>query len=169
MPNLMKKKPIELSSILWCVFNNYNSDIKIPLPSNGRVSFISNVNMPKSYWTSIGYICINEFVFRVDVFEKIFYLARQKIKYGPFLESSDLMNPIGCNSNQLNDVLNFCGYETISLINNKKLYFFRQKKKELKKTKNNRMSKNTNKNKKKVSLDNKIDPNSPFAVLEKLL
>ena len=169
MPNLMKKKPIELSSILWCVFNNFNTNYKIPLPSNGRVSFISNVNMPKSYWTSIGYVCINEFVFRVDVFEKIFYLARQKIKYGPFLDSSDLMNPIGCTSDQLNDILNFCGYETISLINNKKLYFFKQKKNEIKKTKNNKISRKINKNKKNESLQTKIDPDSPFAVLEKLL
>ena len=165
----MKKKPIELSSILWCVFNNLNTNYKIPLPSNGRVSFISNVNMPKSYWTSIGYVCINEFVFRVDVFEKIFYLARQKIKYGPFLDSSDLMNPIGCTSDQLNDILNFCGYETISLINNKKLYFFKQKKNEIKKTKNNKISRKINKNKKNESLQTKIDPDSPFAVLEKLL
>ena len=167
MPNLMKKKSIELSSILWCIFNNFNSDYKIPLPSNGRVSFISNVNMPKSYWTAIGYICINKFVFRVDVFEKIFYLARQKIKYGPFLESSDLMNPIGCNGDQLNDILNFCGYETINLINNKKLYFFRQKKKETKKSKKNKTPRNKNKN--NETLQTKIDPDSPFAVLEKLL
>ena len=169
MPNLMKKKSIELSSILWIVYNDFNSDNKIPLPSDGRVSFISNTDMPKSYWTSIGYICINKFVFRVDVFEKIFYLARQKIKYGPFLESSDLTNPIGCNNDQLSNILNFCGYETISLINDKKLYFFRQKKKEIKKTKNNKISKNINKNKKNVSLQTKIDPDSPFAVLEKLL
>ena len=43
----------------------------------------------------------------MDVFEKIFFLARQKLKKGPFLESSDLMNPIGCNSNQLKDILAF--------------------------------------------------------------
>ena len=53
--------------------------------------------MPNNYWQSIGYININNFVFRIDVFEK-FFLARQKLKKGPFLESSDLMNPLGCNS-----------------------------------------------------------------------
>ncbi len=169
MPNLMKKKSIELSSILWSVFNEFESDQKIPLPSDGRVSFTSNINMPKTFWTSIGYICINGFIFRVDVFEKIFYLARQKIKYGPFLESSDLMNPIGCNSDQLSDILNFCGYETINLFNNKKLYFFQQKSKEIKKSSNNKTIKDKNKNRKKKPLQNKIDPDSPFAILEKLL
>ena len=85
MPNLMKKKSLELNAILWIVFNEFNSNDIIPLPTDGRVSFVSNTNMPNSYWDSIGYICINHFVFRVDVFEKIFYLARKKIKYGPFL------------------------------------------------------------------------------------
>ena len=99
---------------MWKVFNDFKSDEKIPLPKDGRVSFISNIEMPKTYWQSIGYICINKFAFRIDVFEKIFYLARKKIKFGPFLESADLMNSIGCNSEQLKDILNFCGYEPIN-------------------------------------------------------
>ena len=58
---------------------------------------------------------LNKFAFRVDVFEKIFYLARQKLNMDHFLESHDLMNPIGCNSNQLKDILDLCGYEVINL------------------------------------------------------
>ena len=167
IPHLMKKKSIELSAILWKIFNNNTSKELIPLPSDGRVSFISNINMPDSYWTSIGYICINNFAFRIDIFEKIFYLARKKIKYGPFLESADLMNPIGCNSQQLEDIMLFCGYETIFLIGDKKMYFFKQKtkalKKKIKKQKTKKIYKHENKQKKLN------DPNSPFAVLEKLL
>ena len=70
--------------------------------------------MPNDYWQSIGYINIKNFIFRIDIFEKIFFLARQKLKQGPFLESSDLMNPIGCNSNQLKDIMIFCGYEYLT-------------------------------------------------------
>ena len=125
------------------------------------------MNMPDSYWDAIGYICINQFAFRIDVFEKIFYLARKKIKYGPFLESADLMNPIGCNSDQLKDILTFCGYEEIILSNEKKLYFFIQKKNE--KKKNNRENNIKLKKKKNEKIQKKLDPNSPFAVLEKLL
>ena len=119
--------------------------------------------MPKSYWQSIGYICINDFAFRVDVFEKIFYLARKKIKSGPFLETPELMNPIGCNSNQLKDIMVFCGYEYVIISDEKKLFFINSNKKEAKKP--------INKNKdKKISREKiKKDPNSPFAVLEKLL
>ncbi len=167
MPNLMKKKSLELNSILWVVFNEFKSNNNIPLPTDGRVSFKSNTNMPDSYWDAIGYICINQFAFRIDVFEKIFYLARKKIKYGPFLESADLMNPIGCNSDQLKDILSFCGYEEIILSNEKKLYFFMQKKKE--KKKNNRENNIKLKKKKNEKIQKKLDPNSPFAVLEKLL
>ena len=41
MPNLLKKKSLELCSLLWKVFNDFKSDEKIPLPKDGRVSFIS--------------------------------------------------------------------------------------------------------------------------------
>ncbi len=171
MPNLLKKKSMELNSVLWKVFNSPNLENYIPLPKDGRVSFISEVEMPKNYWQSIGYVCIKNFAFRTDVFEKIFYIARKKIKYGPFLESSELMNPIGCNSDQLKNILEFCGYEAINLSNEKRLYFFQQKKVEAKK-KDKKNIKNINKkNKTKSSIkpQKKLDPNSPFAVLEKLL
>ena len=167
IPHLMKKKSIELSAILWKVYSKNISTGYLPLPTDGRVSFISKINMPPSYWTSIGYICINNFAFRVDVFEKIFYLARKKVKYGPFLESADLMNPIGCNSEQLEDLMLFCGYETISMIGDKKMYFFKKKTKSTHK----KVKKNITKKTHKLEVKPKkiVDPNSPFAVLEKLL
>ena len=167
IPNFMKKKPIELNAILWTLYNNYDSEYILPLPTDGRVSFTSNVEMPKSYWNSIGYINLNNFIFRVDVFEKVFYLARKKMKYGPCLESSDLMNPIGCNSNQLKDIMSFCGYEYITISDDKKLFFLSNKKKETKKNKINKLNKKINIKDDKDKIER--DPNSPFAVLEKLL
>ena len=166
IPNLLKKKPIELCAILWKTFYKTELNNPLPLPKNGRVSFTSDIKMPDSYWQSIGYINVKNFVFRIDVFEKIFFLARQKIKKGPFLESSDLMNPIGCSSDQLKDIMLFCGYDFLTTFDGKKLYYFNKNKIESKKI-------NRNKNKKvnKKTSINKIkrDPNSPFAVLEKLL
>ena len=167
MPNLMRKKPLELKSLLWKVFNQSNLDHFLPLPSDGRVSFTLDFEMPESYWQAIGYICVNKFAFRVDMFEKIFYLARKKIKYGPFLENADLMNPIGCNTGQLQDILNFCGYQVINLFNQKKLYFFKQRNNKVKK--NNSKIKLKTKNQKNNRIKRELDPNSPFAVLEKLL
>ena len=123
----MKKKSVELSAILWKLFNKNTYNESLPLPKDGRVSFSSKINMPSSYWISIGYICIKNFAFRIDIFEKIFYLARKKVKYGPFLESADLMNPIGCNSEQLEDIMLFCGYEIIFMIGDKKMYFLKKK------------------------------------------
>ena len=128
--------------------------------------------MPKSYWLAIGHICIDNFAVRVDVFERIFFLARQKIKLGPFLESSDLMNPIGCNSQQLINILSFCGFENITLGNEKKIFFYEQKKQK-------KIEKSDKKNKKKIikrsikettkRKEKKTNLNSPFAVLRKLL
>ena len=167
MPNLLKKKPLEFSAVLWKTFYQNSNDNVLPLPSNGRVSFMSETKMPENYWKSIGYINIKNFIFRIDVFEKVFFIARQKIKKGPFLESSDLMNPIGCNSNQLKDIMNFCGYEHLIISDEKKLFFHSNKKNETKKAQKNKLSKKTNKTIKKNKM--KRDPNSPFAVLEKLL
>ena len=121
IPNLLKKKPIETNAILWKTFYQNDLDEFLPLPLNGRVSFTTEIKMPNNYWQSIGYININNFSFRIDIFEKIFFLARQKIKKGPFLESSDLMNPIGCNSNQLKDIMLFCGYDCL-IISDEKNY-----------------------------------------------
>ena len=73
------------------------------------------------------------------------------------------MNPIGCNSEQLKDIMKFCGYDYLTISDEKKLYFLSNKKKEAK----NNASKNNNKKINKNVV--KKDPNSPFAVLEKLL
>jgi ATP-dependent RNA helicase SUPV3L1/SUV3 len=183
MPNLIKKAPMELKALLWRVFFDSNEVSFFPLPTDGRVSFITDTRMPDTYWSAIGYHCFNNFAVRVDVFERVFFLARQKIKYGPFIESSDLMNPIGCNSDQLQSILNFCGYESLFLADNKKIFFFKIKKqlKTIKKinTDKKKVIKIINKKTTKVvstkndksttKQKNKADPNSPFAVLEKLL
>ena len=163
----MKKKPLEFCAILWKTFNQNENNNYLPLPLNGRVSFTSKIKMPDSYWQSIGYINIKNFIFRIDVFEKIFFLARQKLKKGPFLESSDLMNPIGCNSDQLKDIMSYCGYKYLTLSDEKKLFFIANKKKEIKKDIKNKSNVKINKKNSKDKI--KIDPDSPFAVLEKLL
>ena len=167
IPNLLKKKPLEFCAILWKTYYQIENNNYLPLPSNGRVSFTSKINMPDNYWQSIGYINIKNFIFRIDVFEKIFFLARQKLKKGPFLESSDLMNPVGCNSDQLKDIMSYCGYEYLTLSDEKKLFFTAIKKKQTKKNINNKSNININKKNSKDKI--KRDPDSPFAVLEKLL
>ena len=79
IPNLLKKKPLEFSAVLWKTYHQNDKNEILPLPLNGRVSFISEIKMPDNYWKSIGYINVNNFVFRIDVFEKIFFIARHKI------------------------------------------------------------------------------------------
>ena len=129
--------------------------------------------MKEEYWAAIGYIKLNNFALRVDVFERIFFIARQKIKNGPFIDSSDLMNPVGCDRNQLKDILRFCGFSVIKLNNDRDLYYNQIKKvstklskpaiKKIDVKKRSKTTKKKNKDKKQA------DPNSPFAVLEKLL
>jgi hypothetical protein len=183
MPNFLKKQPMELNALLWKIFYEWDIDYAYPLPTDGRVSFITETKMPNSYWSAIGYYCLDNFAIRVDVFERVFFLARQKIKYGPFIESSDMMNPIGCNSDQLKNIMQFCGLESLNLGDNKKLFFFKLKKqnksikkmadnkKGIIKIKNKKIAKITKTKIKKLTSKKEIkaDPNSPFAVLGKLL
>ena len=93
--------------------NDFKFDGFLPLPKDGRVSFLTNHEMKKGYWLAIGYLKLYKFALRVDVFERVFFIARQKIKSGPFLDSPDLMNPVGCNKDQLKDILTFCGFSYI--------------------------------------------------------
>ena len=183
MPNFLKKVPMELNALLWKIFYSSEKINKFPLPKDGRVSFVPEIPMPDSYWLAIGYYCSNNFAVRIDVFERVFFLARQKIKYGPFIESSDMMNPIGCNSDQLKNILKFCGFDSLNLGDEKKLFFIKHKthihpkkrtiknKKKIITKRNEKKSiiiKNEDKKKNKKK-EIKADPNSPFAVLEKLL
>ena len=57
------------------------------------------------------------------MFLKEFFIARQKIKKGPFIDSSDLMNPVGCDRNQLKEILKFCGFSVLKLNNDRDLYY----------------------------------------------
>ena len=85
------------------------------------------------------------------------------------------MNPMGCNRDQLNDTLIFCGFKSIKFPNERFLFFY-ETKKPIIKTKKINISKKPKNNKiigtkKNIINKNKkpSDPNSPFAVLEKLL
>jgi len=172
MPNFLKKNAMELNAMLWKIYNQPKETAPFPLPRDGRVSFVPTISMPTSYWLAIGYICIDNFAVRVDIFERIFFLARQKIKSGPFIESSDLMNPIGCNSEQLSNILLFCGYNHITLGDEKKIFFYEYKNQtNLLKSSLSKKKKIIKTNKKQISKKKllKTDPNSPFAVLQKLL
>ena len=117
---------------------------------------------------------MNNFALRIDVFERIFFIARQKIKSGPFLDFADLMNPVGCNREQLKDILVFCRLSHIKFPNERFLFFYKSNK--VIKKPNRLVSKKINlksriTNKKILKKDKKkyADPDSPFAVLEKLL
>ena len=174
LPNFLKKNAMELNALLWKIFNKFSNSDFFPLPKDGRVAFNTKTKLPPSYWSAIGYVLIDDYAVRVDVFEKVFFFARQKIKSGPFLESSELMNPIGCDSTSLSKVLHFCGFDNIIMGNEKKIFFIKLDNiKKVKKTYNKKIKTNTTKTPKILNKRKKkkieADPNSPFAVLQKLL
>ena len=56
------------------------------------------------------------------MFLKNLLSRRQKLKKDLFLEFSDLMNPLGCNSDQLKDIMVFCGYEYLTISDGKTIF-----------------------------------------------
>ena len=87
---------------------------------------------------------------------------------GPFLESPELMNPIGCNSSQLANLLEFCNFNNIQIGDGKRLFLYENKTKKqvFKKIKKNIIQ---IKPRNVRRIEKKINPDSPFAVLQKLL
>jgi len=84
-----------------------------------------------------------------------------------------LMNPVGCNRDQLSDILVFCGFGSIKLSNERVLFYYLSKKNlpKSQKIKSKKIDLKSKFKNKKISNKNKksADPDSPFAVLEKLL
>ena len=83
------------------------------------------------------------------------------------------MNPVGCNRDQLKDILAYCGLSHIKFPNERYLFFYKlnkviSKPKRVVSKKINLKPKLKNK---KISkkIEKSLDPHSPFAVLEKLL
>ena len=79
------------------------------------------------------------------------------------------MNPIGCNSDQLANLLEFCGISNVIIGNQRRLFCYENTrfKKQNSKKKKAKPTKIIDK-KRKLKVKN-VDPNSPFAVLQKLL
>ncbi len=150
-PSFLKKNAIELRALLWKTYNLYNKKQLFPLPNDGRVFFQINFKMPESYWLAIGYIKVNNLAIRVDIIERLFFMVRQKNRLGVFIANAELMNLVGCNSEQLKEILFFLGYDSI-IMGNDQLLFIQKEIPKKKKINNNKKSKN-------------INSDSPFAVL----
>ena len=83
------------------------------------------------------------------------------------------MNPVGCNRDQLKDILVYCGLSFIKFPNERYLFFYESKKiiSKPKRAASKKIDLKPKLKNKKISkkIEKSIDPNSPFAVLEKLL
>mgnify|MGYP001226022097 CR=1 FL=1 len=158
-PSFMKKKAIELRAILWKIYNSYSKIHNFPLPTDGRVYFNVKDDLPLGYWRAIGYVLINKLAIRVDIYERVSYLTRRMSRYGPVIQSSSLMNLIGCTPDQLKEVLLFFNFDSIIMGNNQLLFF---RKKETKKIAvyKRKIVKKVKKKQVKINLD------SPFAILK---
>ncbi|MDC0498303.1 hypothetical protein OAO21_03965 [Alphaproteobacteria bacterium] len=83
------------------------------------------------------------------------------------------MNPVGCNREQLKDILAYCGLSYIKFSNDRFLFFYQPNKiiSKPKRVVSKKIDLKSKLKNKKISkkIEKPIDPNSPFAVLEKLL
>ena len=148
----MKKDSIELRSLLWKNYNGFERKINYPLPANGRVYFTTISDLPKSYWQAIGYIKIKNIALRVDIFERLFFMVRQKYRFGTFIQHSDLMNLVGCDSIVLKEILLYLNYDSVKMGNDQLIFSQNQNRKNIKpnfsKEKKNNLLKKEGKEKK---------------------
>ena len=108
--------------LLWENYNNFKQNTIYPLPTNGRVYFTDSSDLPKSYWQAIGYVKINKIALRVDIFERLYFMIRQKYRSGTFIENSDIMNLVGCDSAVLKKILLYLNYDSVKMGNDQLIF-----------------------------------------------
>ena len=168
IPTLLKPLSIKLRMIFWCIENDFKGAELIP--KDGLVSFHNNLKNLEKFWLSGGYKRIDDFLIRVDIFERVAVIIRNEGKKGKFLISDEMLSLSGTTRDQMAKILNKLGYKKIinTLVDNKNnsnIYIFEKHNKKKFKQNYSKYRKTKIKNNK---IKKNIDPNSPFAVLSKL-
>ncbi len=142
-PSFMKKESIELRALLWKNYKLFSKNFLYPLPSNGRVYFNIQNEIPDDYWLAIGYVRIDKIAVRVDIYERLFFMVRKKYRFGTFIQDPDLMNLVGCDSETLKKIMLFLNYESVYMGNDQLIFILKQEKKFIKRKSDIKRRKNS--------------------------
>ena len=127
LPRMLKPAAVDLRVTLWKNF--YNISNKIELPKSG-LNFIINKNKNvKKFLLICGFENFGDFFVRIDILERLFLKVMEETKDNNFEMSSEMMNLIGCNKENLIILFSLMGYKKLANKDNKNyLYTYRPKK-----------------------------------------
>ncbi|MBM09358.1 MAG: disulfide oxidoreductase [Magnetovibrio sp.] len=173
-PALLKLRPITLRAILWSV--NRGLSLPLKLPKNGRASIRIEESSPPEFLEAIGYRPLGLLAVRVEILERTAAEAWALNEKGQFKEPAQLMNLIGCNADELAEVLKHLGYHRETK-GSRKIYRLKRRQTGQTEPKNSYMkskqtkklkSKNLGKHYSKQRTSSNYNPDSPFAKLRNL-
>tara|TARA_B100001989_G_scaffold96910_1_gene67606 strand:+ start:827 stop:3292 length:2466 start_codon:yes stop_codon:yes gene_type:complete len=107
LPKMLKPKALNLRVSLWKLFNNTSNHI---LPKSG-LNFINNKNLNKDFMLLCGFEKFRDFYVRVDILEKLFIKMIDNTKNRKFNINSDMINLIGCSTENFHRLMNFMNYK----------------------------------------------------------
>jgi ATP-dependent RNA helicase SUPV3L1/SUV3 len=166
-PKLLKPRVAVFCSLLWAIKHGLNPIPKIP--AAGRVSVNYDESISSGFMQAAGYRRAGNLMVRVDILERITGILKSRAANNYFGIGPELLNLLGCSSDDIVSVLESLGYEREKQRSIKEkggpILYVRKKKKYTYKSANRRV-KNVELNdglyrRSKFSLDD-----SPFAKLK---
>jgi len=153
LPGLIKPSAIKLRAMLWGLAEDALFPLPVPMP--GRKSVAISKTVSPAFWQAIGYHRLGRRAVRVDIVERLAARAWLLSAAGPFTPPPELMNLLGCGAEPLFNVLENIGYQSDSIVGQRRLRRRRNAKPKIKGSV------------KSVSAL-LVDPYSPFAKLSEL-
>ena len=80
------------------------------MPKSG-LNFINNKNLDKDFMLLCGFEKFRDFYVRVDILEKLFIKMIDNTKNRKFNINSDMINLIGCSTENFHRLMNFMNYK----------------------------------------------------------
>jgi len=111
MPALIKPGPSAMKLRLWRVAQRIEAPLSIPAAGLSSVPF--DAAMPEGYYLMAGYGVCGPRAIRIDMFERLLVLLRQKNNAGPFPLTAQLWSPVGCGVTDFEAVMRALDYAPI--------------------------------------------------------
>ncbi|MBL4692517.1 MAG: disulfide oxidoreductase, partial [Magnetovibrio sp.] len=109
IPNLLRPAPVELSVLLWALFEEVE-----PLgpPPAGRVSLKREKHEPEGWLRAAGFRPAGKLFIRADMLERMAELAWKRLEdaKGPFVPNEDFLALAGCGVDELPPILQTLGF-----------------------------------------------------------
>ncbi|MBF0250505.1 MAG: disulfide oxidoreductase, partial [Alphaproteobacteria bacterium] len=110
IPALLRPAPVELSVLLWGVFED-GAEI-LPPPPAGRVSIKREKHEPEGWLRAAGFRPAGMLFVRADMLERLAEMAWKRLEAakGPFEANADFLSLAGCGVEELPGILSILGF-----------------------------------------------------------